>query len=166
VLSTIAVQATPFAVAIDSRTNRAFVAALGYGAHSGGGVSVLDATTGVLLRTVPLTGNPGAVAIDTRSGHVFVGGVTGQSVTVLDATSGALLRTYPVGDGPHVIAVDERTGRVVVTNANVATITDTDRLIAGICSWGGLGRLLQQTPRCASAARVGTVSILDTRAGR
>ncbi len=57
-------------------------------------------------------------------------------------------------------------GRIVVTNANVATTTGMDRFVAGLCSWRGLGRVLQQVPRCASAAHQGTVGILDTQAGR
>jgi DNA-binding beta-propeller fold protein YncE len=77
-------------------------------------VTLLDARTGALVRTLTLGPDPAdlatAVAVDARSGHAFVTTLSG--VTMLDARRGTILRRIPVGGrGPADIAVDERRGR-------------------------------------------------------
>jgi len=63
----------------------------------GGSVSIVDARTGMTLRTVPLGISPLHLALDTRTGHAIVvgyGGYTGlNSVDVVDNVSGVILRT-------------------------------------------------------------------------
>lgn len=117
VLRTTTVGVGPVAVAVDERSGRVFVLNHNdryYGQQSNerGSVSVLDARTGLLLRTVAVGGSPSAVAIDTRLGHAFVI-VSDMSVAMLDATSGALLKRYAIF-APVYLAVDELAGRAVV----------------------------------------------------
>src|SRR5262249_10653831 len=104
-----------------------------------GTVSVLDARSGALLRTIPVGPgpagwNPGPLAVDERTGRVFVAmkGVfvpsrldpqapplfTGAgTLDVLDATSGDVLSTVRLGVAPVSVTLDTRTGRAVVVDA-------------------------------------------------
>jgi DNA-binding beta-propeller fold protein YncE len=119
---------------VDERTNRVFIPdALD------GTVSMLDARSGALLRTIsvgsgPAGWNPGPLAVDERTGRVLmaVKGVfvpswpnpqapplfTGAgSLDVLDGTSGNVLSTVPLGLAPVSVTLDTRTGRAVVVDA-------------------------------------------------
>jgi YVTN family beta-propeller protein len=90
VLGNLPLDAPPVAVAVDTRTERVFLATAGPRrsgrASDPGSVSVLDARTGVVRRTITLGRSPQAIALDTRTGRAFV--VTGSSntVAILDAT--------------------------------------------------------------------------------
>jgi DNA-binding beta-propeller fold protein YncE len=96
-------------MAVDTRTGRVFVATL-----FGRGVSVLDARSGRILRTIAMDGqNLYMVALAERTGRLFA--ITADHVNVLDARSGRVLRTVRVGDTPLAVAVDAQTGRAVVT---------------------------------------------------
>jgi DNA-binding beta-propeller fold protein YncE len=104
-------------LAVDETTGRAFVT-------SGSAVSVLDATSGSLLRTVRLGAFPVDIAVDTTANRVFVPTGFG-TVSLLDARSGALLRTVHTGgapDLPPAVAVDERTRRVFVAATNFVKV--------------------------------------------
>jgi YVTN family beta-propeller protein len=90
VLGNLPLAAPPVAVAIDARTERVFLATAGPRrsgrASDPGSMSVLDARTGVVRRTITLGWSPRAIALDTRTGRAFV--VTGGSntVAILDST--------------------------------------------------------------------------------
>src|SRR5207248_3076665 len=126
-----------FAVAVDKRAGRALVVSASADSWNGaptgqGRVSVLDARTGALLRTVNV--GPGSVtlAVDERAGHAFVAN-TGRiqwyhnadgtdsyravnpSLSLLDTRTGRVLRTITLGGQvPYALAVDARTSRVFV----------------------------------------------------
>jgi YVTN family beta-propeller protein len=139
----------PARVVVDERTGRVFIVH-GRGSTTGcggnlpnyqqAGVTVLDARTAAVLRSVPVGGSPFDddvgyaplinIALDTRRDRVFVinqprrdrHGVPVEgngSVSVLDARSGALLQTINVGRHPISLAVDERTARLFVVNTNM-----------------------------------------------
>ncbi len=84
-------------------------------------VSMLDATSGRLLRTVGGT-RPGPMAVDTHTRRVFVlnggGGTSNGVVTILDSATGRVVGNTPVGGLalPVTPVVDTRTGRVFVAN--------------------------------------------------
>ena len=129
-----------FAVAVDKRAGRAFVVSASIdttnasvnGLTGQGRVSVLDARTGALLRTVNV--GPGSVtlAVDERAGHAFVANMgriqwyhnadgttadraVNQSLSLLDTRTGHVLRTISLGGQvPFALAVDTRTSRVFV----------------------------------------------------
>lgn len=113
----------PQAMVADARTNRVFVIALlcsGCEPHT---VSMLDATTGALLRTVTVGAFPSAMTVDAQTNHVFVstqgsGLAHSGRVSMLDARSGTLLRTVFAGDDPVALAVDAPTHRVFVVDAS------------------------------------------------
>jgi DNA-binding beta-propeller fold protein YncE len=82
-------------------------------------VSVLDATTGRVVRTVELGQNGDAylvgLAVDAPHNRVFVGSFFG--LTMLDATSGRVLATLDAGM-PTALAADDDTGWVYATYVN------------------------------------------------
>ncbi len=110
----------PHGVAVDNRTAHAFVTSDSDN-RIGGYVAMLDATSGVLLRTVALPLLPGALALDTRAARVYVVGATDTAsdgaMSLLDARSGRLLHTIALPVLTRGIAVDERTGRVYIGSA-------------------------------------------------
>lgn len=127
----------PRAIAVDARRGRAFVATErrdGAGNYTGpGGVVMLDARGGSILRTLAIGKNPSSIAVDERRGLVYVASTgpvdpnradqpTGPgALSILDARDGALLRTVPAGVSPVVAAVDEGQGRVLVRDSRGVT---------------------------------------------
>src|SRR5579864_3416669 len=67
VIATVTVGATPLAIAVDTRTGRAFV--VNNGDDS---VTVLDTANGAVLRTVAVGDGPTAAIVDERGGRVVV----------------------------------------------------------------------------------------------
>lgn len=79
----------PLQVAIDRRTGRLFVIHDDAANGRGSNVSMLDVTSGRLIRTLPIH-HPTKIAVDERTGRAFV--LSPSGVTMLDARSGARLR--------------------------------------------------------------------------
>ena len=137
VVRTVAVSGAPHALAIDETSGRVFVAKSPGRGFIRGSVSMLDARSGTVLRTiVPTTGDVVAVAVDDHTGHVFVvNNDTRGTVSVFDARTGGVLQSIIVGQGAQAIAVDTRHSRAFVL-------------------------------RGCGLAGPGSVSVLDTRRGR
>jgi DNA-binding beta-propeller fold protein YncE len=132
VVRTVAIQGIIMAMSVDTRHHHVFVAIEhrdGIGRSTGpGSVSMLDAHSGHILRTVAVGNYPTSMAVAASEARVFVVTVgvvdpmlqnlpmeTGH-VSVLDARNGSVLRTIPVGVAPSAIAVDERAHRAFVIN--------------------------------------------------
>ena len=189
----------PYSIAVDERTRRVFVAnystaspltATQAGFTSPGSVSVLDAATGKLLRTVHVGPGPLALAVAESTNRVFVLNSNADvhyvtlgpsSVSVLDATTGTLLRTVPIplargwpgGAGPYVAAVDERAERVVMANDDQqlvildartgAVLTATSRVIGcGLAADAPHGRVIVQD----ALGRASYADAIDLASGR
>ncbi len=122
------VGAYPGGLAVDSSTERVFVAGVGSRptANAPGSVSIVDARTGRLVRTVAVGPDPRAVAVDARTERVFVASegvsVKAGSVSVLDARDGRIVATIPLAY-PESLAASPRTGRVFVQTAFGAVVT-------------------------------------------
>lgn len=116
----VALDQSPHALAIDTRTGHTFVAMAGLnGIHAH--VVTLDTRMGALLYTASVGSNglvvdPRALVVDSETGRVLeVNGDTTESI--LDARSGHVLRTLAVGNGlalPQAMALSERDGRAFV----------------------------------------------------
>lgn len=131
---TITVGRAPFALAVDTRTRRAFVK------NMDGTVSVLDTAHNALLRVVraDVPNAPGlfalapAVAVDAAGTQVFVanGGAGGTrhsgSVSVLDAQTGLLLHTIATGRHPIAVAIDTQRARAFVSNYGDGAVSVLD----------------------------------------
>ena len=139
------------------------VAALGGRVFVGSGqaVTVLDARSGRVLRTVGVTEAVRHLAVDPRTGHVFIAGDT--AVSLLDARHSWSLRTITAGSHPSALAVDARRGRVLVANMGV---TDTNGLPTGA------GRVDIVSARTGAVLRTVPVGVapsalaVDERTGR
>src|SRR5918912_4484506 len=129
-LRTVAVGRDPLALAVDERTGHVLVAnndlglqdqlslALNCCPHGKGSLTMLDARSGAIQRTVRVGLSPLDIAVDERVGRAFVVSYGSDTRTgrlsVLDTHSGTVVRTVTVGLLPQDVAVDERTGRVFV----------------------------------------------------
>ncbi len=115
----------PEYAAADERTGHVFVASI-----FGSQLSMLDAMTGEVIRSVDLPDGASAVAIDGRDDRVFVPvhGVNSNNdeIVMLDARSGDIVGTTPTGQNPYAVAIDESTRRVFVANRDDASITMID----------------------------------------
>ena len=123
----------PFGVVVDQGTANG--PARAYSINCGDdSVSVLDAASGVVVRTVALHGGafPWAVAIDRRRGRLVVARAFSGTVTLLDARTG--WRAINVQGGAWLVAVDSRARRIcVASGATVALLDlDTGRLLHSI----------------------------------
>ncbi len=143
----VAVGQSPGPIAVDTRTGRVFVVNRGpldsgYGGSgnplgaSAGSVSVLDATTGQVLRTQPVGRGPTLIAVDERLGRVFVVNrgpfdpgthafSAHSTVSILDAATGQLLHTARLSTpAAMLILVDQGRGRVVIVGLYDIEILD------------------------------------------
>jgi YVTN family beta-propeller protein len=123
-------------------------------------VTMLDARSGMVLRTITVGPNPARVVVDEHTARVFVVhgradpgnnpnlelapyvGISTTGTTILDARSGAVLGQLAVGGSPvddvglvnaQTAAVDERHGRVFVIDAtSAATLNSSVRGSVGV----------------------------------
>jgi len=116
VLRVVAVGTRPHAIVVDEQAQRIFVT-------TQGGVSMLDAVSGTVVRTIHLKsdGEPGLAAVDEQRGHVFI--EAGTSIYTLDARTAAVLGRAKVGSYTSAVAVAQRAGRVFVTDQKGAYYT-------------------------------------------
>lgn len=164
---------------LDDGANRVFVVDKGpfddkTGLLTGHGrVTVLDATTGAVVRTVPVGTIPVVITDDPSSGRVFVLNQNAQptrpvgrsSVSVLDARTGALLRTVPVGFIATRLVVDARAERVFVVNQGRGSSDDSYRPVGP----GSVSVLNSRTGTLIGATTVGQAPrtiIVNAVAGR
>ncbi len=116
-----------------------------------GSVSMLDAATGVLVRTTQIGVGAVALTVDARHGRVFAltddpGATNGHSTgdtSVLDATTGALLRRLP-GVSGTALAVSARADRIFVAS----------------------GLSCPPSPTDTNKAELGCLGVFDARMGR
>jgi DNA-binding beta-propeller fold protein YncE len=115
----------PYAMALDARTEHLFVVTESH-LKQDGSVSLLDAATGRLLRTVRIGAAPTTVTVDGRHGRVYVVNTTDATVSVLDARSGHVVTTLGpflgltgnfsrVPMGVSSLAVDAPAGRTLIS---------------------------------------------------
>ncbi len=129
-LSTVDVQGSPSGLTIDTRTDRVFVTS---DEGTQGVITVLDAATGHVLRTLTVGGYP-YLQLNEAAGTVFeLEPRTGDTLRVLDATTGRVTRTVALGLAVYGTDVDARTGRVyaeAVPPGASYPFTDKVRLLA------------------------------------
>lgn len=126
VLATATVVAGATGIQVDERAGHVFVesaGAAGFGlTRAGPGtVSMLDAGTGRLLRTVQVGPLPFGAAVDAAHHRLFVGSFDAADtpgpgrVQVLDTASGALLRSIMVSTNPFSLSVNPQDERLAVS---------------------------------------------------
>jgi len=170
---------SPSDAAVAEQAGRVFVASAGTDGQ-GTDVSVLDAHSGTVLRTVRVGADPHSVAVDERRGRVLVGTYTG--IAILDAGTGGMVRSASLGSPVDAVAVNQRTGRVFVALASVGRVPMTGGAGSVRVLDGGSGATLSTTALgyqpgmvavdeqanrlFVAGADDGTVSTLDMRTGR
>ena len=97
----------PDGIDINRVTNKVYVAA-------GDTLPVIDASTDVVVTTIPLPVSAHAVAVNERTNRVYVTGSDqdGSAVIVIDGSTDTVVTSIPVGSYPHGIAVDQKRNRV------------------------------------------------------
>src|SRR5947207_8129571 len=69
-------------------------------------VSVIDATTATVVKTLNVGTNPFGVAVDLPGNQVFVTNRGSNTVSIIDMGTNTVIGTVPVGAGPYGIAID------------------------------------------------------------
>ncbi len=143
-------------------------------------VYLLDPTSGLVSRGVPIGTPPSAMAIDRRADRTFIAGGGGSGangvypytipsrVVTLDLRTMRVLHTTTVGSSPTGIAVDDGSGRVVVATAAGLQFLDATGG-ALLRTFPRLTQLLavdHRTDRIVVADDAGRVLLLDARTGR
>jgi DNA-binding beta-propeller fold protein YncE len=110
---------SPKAIAVDEQTGWAFIA--NQGSNTG---SVLDARTGVVLRTLATGVPPATVAVDARTRRAFV--VAQGNVAVFNTAKGTIRTTTLIPYGLSALAVDGRDRHVFIVTSDQDTVSMLD----------------------------------------
>ncbi len=113
----------PNGLVVDRRTQHVFVPVGGRGS-----VTMLDARSGRVLRSVAVASDPHYIALDERLGRVYVLSYD-TTLSVVDARTGKLLAARPLrpfagGFVGYTLAADARAGRVVVCEGQRVHVLD------------------------------------------
>jgi len=170
-------------IVVDERRGRVFVLTPRGGLMGLGSVSVLDAASGRLLRTVGVGTFPENAVVAERAGRIFVADTGSGTVSVLDAVSGRLVHTALAGQHPRLMLVDERAGRVFVADNVSGTVTVLDAHSGAVLRSVAVGVHMSAMAADARSGRIfissvgstdaagyltgpGSVSVLDASSGR
>ncbi len=110
ILGVLPVGSQPIAVAINARTNQAFV--LSRGSQE---VFVVDLRSRSVGSKYRIGGVPAAIAVNPQTNQVVVAGLD-SIVTIIDQERGEIVATVPVGKAPSRVAIDTKKNTALVTN--------------------------------------------------
>jgi len=172
VLRVVAVGSRPHTIVVDEQAQRIFVT-------TQSGVSMLDAASGSVVRTVHLKsdGEPGLATVDEQRGHVFI--EAGTSIYTLDARTAAVLGRAKVGSYTSAVVAARRSGRVFVTDQKgayymldartgaVLKVVRGTRPLSGAAVDDQTGRVFVTSTGAYGLldARTGAYGLLDARTG-
>jgi DNA-binding beta-propeller fold protein YncE len=174
VVRTVAVGRQPSgALIVDAQSGRAFVAN-----QSDFTVSMLDTTSGSVLRTFSGSGGYKWVAVENDGRRVLVNDANSGTISVLDGHTGAILRTFVFPSDSHgdasqgALVVDDRTGHVFMVHPAGRTITMLDARSGAVLRSIDVCRGPQEVSVSARTGHVfvkcndGTTAMLDAGSGR
>jgi YVTN family beta-propeller protein len=121
VTSTVPAGDFPWAVAVNTVTNKVYVADI-----FGNTVSVIDATTDLLSSTISMGEDPDAVAVDAATDKIYVAVAGTNSVAVIDGSTDTVTSTISVGTAPSAVAVDATTNTIYVVNQQSDSLSVID----------------------------------------
>src|SRR2546430_3320342 len=81
-------------------------------------VTVIDATTRTVIKTIAVGKRPRGVAVSPDGRRVFVANSNSDSVSVIDATKLVVLTTAPAGRDPEGLTLDKAGARLYGVNEN------------------------------------------------
>jgi YVTN family beta-propeller protein len=111
----------PCAVAINARTNRAYV--VNYLDDS---VTVIDTGRKQVIATIAVGERPEAVALDETADRIYVANSRSNSVTVIDGKKNRAVDTLKTGSNPFAIVVDSKNRMAYVANTAGQPFTQLD----------------------------------------
>jgi len=109
-LASVEVGALPDGIAFDPSTQTVYVA------NNDATVSVIDARTNTVVKTVTAGAILNGIGIDTSSHTVFAANGADDNVTVIDGTTNAVTSTIQVGTPQYDVAVDPTTHSIWTTS--------------------------------------------------
>ena len=126
VIATVQVGVYPIDIAVNSATNRIYVANRGHGVDPGS-VMVIEGSTNSVIGTVTAGFGPCAIAVNSITNKIYLTNSDDASVTVIDgATNTTQTINLGVGNFPCGLAVDAATNKIYVANYDRATVTVID----------------------------------------
>ena len=133
-VSTLAVGSIPIGIAVNSTTNRIYVANF-----SSNTVTSIDGSNDTIITTIPVGANPVGVAVDLASNLIYVANSGGNNVSVIDGSTNVVTATIPVGKTPFGVAVNNSSG-----GSNVFVANDGDNSVSVISA--ATGQVVATTP--------------------
>ncbi len=121
VTATINVGVGPNEVAVNTGTNKAYVAN-----RLDGTVSVIDCATNTVMSTIPMGIEPKGVAVNPFTNKVYVTNIGSDNVSVIDGATDTVIDTITVGNSPYGIAVNPATNMIYVGNWPAHTVSVID----------------------------------------
>jgi YVTN family beta-propeller protein len=118
----ITVGSNPGAIAVNSTTNKVYVANTGATTGLPATVSVIDGSTNTVTATVTVGAYPVAVAVSEALNQIYVANRTSNTVTIIDGTTNATT-TVPVGSLPVSVTVNTANQDVYVANTGNNTVS-------------------------------------------
>jgi YVTN family beta-propeller protein len=101
---------SPYAVAVDSTTDRVYVSQ-----GEGGSISVIDGSSYSVAATVQGAGTPYALAVDEAQDLIFAADTSANSLWIINGSTDAVLARVPMGD-TSALAVDPTLHEAFVAN--------------------------------------------------
>ncbi|WP_440709952.1 YncE family protein [Herbiconiux sp. YIM B11900] len=126
VLSTVAVDPWPVALAIDSVHDTVWVTS-----QLNGIVSVIDQATNTVAQTYTVGAGAWGIDIDDSTGTAYVTSATSGTLAMIDTTSGAI-STTTVGAGIRGVAVDGATHTAYVASYPTDSVVTVDTLTGAV----------------------------------
>src|SRR5271157_4301247 len=129
VIATVPAGTVPIGVAVNSVTNKTYVANVcgsdvTCSSSSPGTVTVIDGATNNVAATVTVGASPFALAVNSKTNKVYVANSSCQSlpcsagtVTVIDGASNTNTATITVGNSPENVEVNSMTNQIYVVNS-------------------------------------------------
>jgi len=111
----------PYGVAVNTQTDRIYVANNGDGT-----LSVIDGSSNQVISTVPGTSGALEVAVNPNTNMIYVTNPLGNEVFAINGSSNSILSVIPVGNTPEGIAVDSNSNRVFVANLKDNSVSVID----------------------------------------
>ncbi|HEX7032956.1 MAG TPA: YncE family protein, partial [Nitrososphaera sp.] len=134
VVDTIAVGDMPFAIGINSDTNRVYAA--NWFTSS---VAVIDGSTGSIVGNVTVGVTPSGAAVNRATNRIYITNLFDNSVSVIDGDTDTVISTIAVGGGPVGVAVDEAANRIYVASLfgnSVSVINGNTNTVIGAIAVG------------------------------
>jgi mannan endo-1,4-beta-mannosidase len=159
----------PYAVAVNSNTNRIYVAS-----QSSDGIYVVDGATASVLTNIPIPGwPPYGVAVNPGTNRIYASGINGGTVSVIDGATNSITTNISVGSQPNAIAANPETNRIYVTNQGSDSVSVIDGATDAVLSTIAVGEGPQAIDVNSSTNRVyvantdgNSVSVIDGAANQ